>query len=158
MKELPPLHETAPESIRILQTLGRGRAAQARLVEATFGDGRCVRCVEKVFAPGLLTRLIYRIGFQAPFAYQTSFDAIAASFYRRRVAGAALAATDLDADVAMPLYVRYDDDMSAWVLAATWIDGRGVKPIGIDDRRIRRAALRWGARASQSCEVDQGST
>ena len=144
MKKLPQLHESAPETVQIVKTLGRGRAAQARLVDATFGDGRRVRCVEKVFAPGFLTRFIYRIAFQAPFAYQTNFDAIAACFYRRRVAAAALAAGDQDAKVAMPLYTRYDEQASAWVLAATWIDGRGVRPSDVDDRRLCRLLTRWG--------------
>lgn len=128
----------APTSIRVLRTLGHGRAAQAQLVEATMPDGRVVTCVEKVFAPGLLTRTIYRIAFQSPFAYQSNRDAILSCFYRRRVAAAVLAGSDIDAAVALPLYVRFDESARAWVLAAEWIDGRGIKPAAADSSRIRR--------------------
>tara|TARA_R110002049_G_scaffold4601_4_gene31822 strand:- start:42870 stop:45191 length:2322 start_codon:yes stop_codon:yes gene_type:complete len=155
--ERPDHANRTPDSVRVLRVLGNGRAARAQLVEATFRDGRTAMCVEKVFAPGLLTRLIYRIGFQSPFAYQTNRDAIAASFYRRRVAAAALELTDLDADVAMPIYVRYDVDASAWVLAAQWIDGRGIRPEPPDDRRIRRAIGRKvAAKKSSRQSRDEG--
>jgi hypothetical protein len=129
---------TAPTSVRVLRTLGQGRAAQAQLVEAFMPDGRVLKCVEKVFAPGLLTRTIYRLSFQSPFAYQSNRDAILACFYRRLVAAAVLAASDIDASIAHPLYVRFDKTERAWVLAAEWIDGRGIKPAAADDSRIRR--------------------
>jgi len=58
-----------PLDVNVLRTLGHGRAARAQLVEALMPDGEKIRCVEKVFAPGLLTRVIYRLSFQAPFAY-----------------------------------------------------------------------------------------
>ena len=135
-------HQCAPQSVQVLRVLGHGRAARAQLVEATFADGGRIQCVEKVFAAGWLTRMIYRIAFQSPFAYQTNLDAITASYYRRRVAAAALQLSDLDADVAMPLYVRYDESASAWVLAAKWIDGRGLKPPPADDHRLRRSVGR----------------
>ncbi len=127
-----------PTSVRVLRTLGHGRAAQAQLVEAVMSDGRVVKCVEKVFAPGLLTRTIYRLSFQSPFAYQSNRDAILACFYRRRVAAAVLAGSHIDASIACPLYVRFDEAARAWVLAAEWIDGRGIKPAAADDSRIRR--------------------
>lgn len=127
-----------PASVRVIRTLGHGRAARAQLVEATMTDG-CVRtCVEKVFAPGLLTRVIYRLSFQAPFAYQSNEDAIRTCFFRRRVAAAVIAATDTDAEIAQPLYVRFDESEKAWVLAADWIDGRGIKPAPTDASRIKR--------------------
>ena len=70
--------EAAPERVRVIRELGQGRAATARLVDATFSDGTTLRCVEKVFRPGLLTKAIYRICFFAPFAYQFNEDAIRA--------------------------------------------------------------------------------
>jgi hypothetical protein len=122
----------------VLRTLGQGRAARAQLVESTMADGRVITCVEKVFAPGLLTRLIYRLSFQSPFAYQSNSDAIKACYYRRRVAAAIFASSDDDVDIAMPIYVRYDTSHRAWVLAARWVDGRGIKPAAADAARIRR--------------------
>ena len=101
-------------------------------------DGRVVQCVEKVFAPGLLTRAIYRLSFQSPFAYQSSRDAILACFYRRRVAATVLANSNIDAGIASPLYVRFDEEAQAWVLAAEWIQGRGIKPAPADGNRLRR--------------------
>ena len=127
-----------PLEVLVIRTLGHGRAAKAQLVDATFADGRVVRCVEKVFAPGILTRTIYRASFQAPFAYQSNRDAILASFYRRKVASAVVAASDIKASVAAPLYVRYDHAFRAWVLAAEWIQGRGIRPGPPDTWRIRR--------------------
>ena len=135
----------APREVHVIRTLGQGRAARAQLVTATMADGRQIKCVEKVFAPGLLTRLIYRVSFQSPFAYQKNRDAIAACFYRRRVAGAVLAAAEQPSDgqlampqVAQPIYVRYDESSRAWVLAADWIDGRGIIPAPADSSRIGR--------------------
>ncbi len=137
-----------PRSVRPIRTLGKGRAAQAQLVVATLDDGSEVTCVEKVFAPGLLTRAIYRISFQAPFAYQSNADAIAACFFRRRVAAAALAASETGARIAQPLYVRYDRSHKAWVLAAEWIDGRGILPAPPDSSRIRKRLSRSSAKSS----------
>lgn len=136
MARCDPLAE--PSQIRILRTLGRGRAAQARLVEAQWADGRSLLCVEKVFVPGRLTRFIYRFSFQSPFAYQHNRDAVLACFYRRRVAAAAIAATSIKAGVAMPLYVRFDRAAGGWVLAAQWVDGRGIKPAPANRHRIRQ--------------------
>ena len=142
----------APDSVRVLRVLGHGRAAQARLVEATFAGGHRVTCVEKVFAPGRLTRLIYRLAFQSPFAYQSNRDAILACFYRRRVAACALKLAglrsadpelgSLDVDVAEPLYVRYDAEDDAWVLASQWIDGRGIRPAPANPDRVLRPVQR----------------
>ena len=105
-----------PSKVQVLRELGHGRAARAQLVEAMMPDGRVVRCVEKVFNPGRLTRLIYRLSFQSPFGYQSNQDAIQACFYRRKVAAAAIDASDVDASVAAPLYVRFDQPTSSWVL------------------------------------------
>ncbi|MGI9473058.1 MAG: hypothetical protein ACR2NZ_16070 [Rubripirellula sp.] len=130
-----------PLKVRVLRTLGNGRAARAQAVEAFMPDGRVVQCVEKVFAPGLLTRIIYRLSFQSPFAYQSNRDAILACFYRRRVAAAVLANSGIDAKIATPLYIRFDEDSQAWVLAAEWIQGRGIKPAPADGARVRRGLL-----------------
>ena len=156
-----------PTSVRVLRTLGHGRAARAQLVMATMADGSEVQCVEKVFAPGLLTRLIYRFSFQSPFGYQKNRDAIATSFYRRKVAAAVFAAESelqedalATPDVAQPLYVRYDKPTAAWVLAAKWVDGRGIIPAPSDSsrvsRRLRFLTTRGQAeRAKRNDEVDQ---
>ena len=125
-----------PASVRVLKVLGKGRAAKAQLVDATMADGSVHRCVEKVFAPGRLTRTIYRLSFQAPFGYQKNRDAILTAFYRRRVAAAAIAASDVQADVAMPMYVRYSESDQAWVLAAQWVNGRGIKPEPANPKRV----------------------
>ncbi|WP_182865287.1 hypothetical protein [Stieleria mannarensis] len=131
--KLPDPIESAPVEVRIVRKLGKGRAATARLVDATFADGLTQRVVEKVFCPGRLTRTIYRLCFFAPFAYQFNRDAILACFFRRRVAAEVLRRHQLDADVTMPrvakpLYVRFDAAAPGWVLAAEHIDGRGVRP------------------------------
>ncbi|MDG2013808.1 MAG: hypothetical protein P8J33_09900 [Pirellulaceae bacterium] len=136
MTRCDPLAE--PSQIRVLRTLGQGRAARARLVEARWPNGRSMLCVEKVFVPGRLTRFIYRVSFQSPFAYQHNRDAVLACFYRRRVAAAAISATSIKAGVAMPLYVRFDKVAGGWVLAAEWIDGRGIKPAPANRHRFRR--------------------
>jgi hypothetical protein len=149
-----------PRSVRVLRTLGQGRAAQAELVDAVMPDGRVLRCVEKVFNPGLLTRTIYRCSFQSPFAYQSNRDAILACFYRRRVAAGVLAGSDIDVSIASPLYVRFDSTVRSWVLGSEWIDGRGIKPAPADPVRVRRwlAAKAGGEQpddaAKQPHEVD----
>lgn len=126
-----PLHDRVmdvPKHVRMLRILGNGRAATAELVEATWDDGTRVQCVEKVFAPGLLTRVIYRIAFASPFAYQANKHAILASFYRRRVVSMLLRSEGFSVDVAQPYYVRYDQRRHAWVLAAEYVQGRGPIP------------------------------
>jgi hypothetical protein len=127
-----------PRSIRPLRVLGTGRAAEARLVAATLADGRELVCVEKVFRPALLTRAIYRVCFQSPFPYQFSADAIRACFYRRRVAAAIVRAVVPDADVAMPLYVRWHATDEAMVLGSEYIAGRGIVPAATDSHMLRR--------------------
>lgn len=116
-----------PEPLRVtkIRVLGNGRAATAELVEAVWADGSRTRCVEKVFDPGLLTRVIYRIAFAAPFAYRSNRHAILACFYRRRVIASWLKRKNATVRVATPLYVRFDQPRRAWVLAAEWIEGRG---------------------------------
>ncbi len=122
--------------------LGHGRAAEARLVEVTTHDGTKLQCVEKVFCPGRLTRAIYRLFFQSPFAYQHNQHAIKAAFYRRRVAWAMCKVFVPQADVARPLYVRWDAPTQALVLASQWIAGRGIIPQEADPLMIRRQLLR----------------
>jgi hypothetical protein len=132
-----------PHSIRTIKVLGRGRAAEARLVSATLQGGEERLCVEKVFRPGLLTRAIYRIAFQAPFAYQTCEHAILASFYRRRVAGAIALAMKASARVAEPYYVRWDAKTQSFVLACEYIRGRGILPQPLDSHSMRRWLASW---------------
>lgn len=137
--------------MQVVRVLGKGRAAQAQLVDAVMHDGSVIRCVEKVFAPGKLTRLIYRLSFQSPFAYQKCADAIKAAFFRRRVAARVLKFGEVDCDVAEPLYVRFDKDESAWVLAAKWIDGRGIRPESVSSEML------WGSKRGQIAVVPQAT-
>ena len=120
-----PSEPIAVETIRIL---GKGRAAVATLVEATMKSGEKVRCVEKRFTPGWLTRCIYRLSFQSPFAYQSNRNAILTAYYRRLVASQILAGLNFPSSIAAPLYVRFDRPSRSWVLAAEWIQGRGIRP------------------------------
>ena len=126
-----------PAAVTPVRTLGSGRAAQAILVKATGVDGEERLCVEKVFNPGLLTRSIYRCCFQAAFPYQTSHHAILACYHRRRVASKLIKALVPDVRIAEPLYVRWDDQASAFVLAAEFIEGRGIRPAAARPDRIR---------------------
>lgn len=135
---IPSQGSQQPVEVRCLEVLGAGRAAEARLVVATTADGQSETCVEKLFAPGILTRLIYRFCFQAAFAYQSNQDAILAAFYRRRVAWALCKALLPEVGVARPLYVRWDKQSKALVLASEWIRGRGIIPQPVDRRMIRR--------------------
>lgn len=132
-----------PEAVRTVRVLGHGRAAEARLVEATLADAKQLFCVEKVFRPALLTRIIYRIAFQSAFAYQTCQNAILASFYRRRVASAIVEGMGDGIRVAEPLYVRWDIEAQAFVLAAEFIRGRGILPQAPDPYSMRRWLARW---------------
>jgi hypothetical protein len=147
-----------PQSVTTVRVLGHGRAAEARLVRVKLASEQSsidpklidrsdadaddahntLLCVEKVFHPGLLTRLIYRASFQAPFAYQSNSDAILASFYRRRVAASIIRAMIPAARVAVPLYVRWDQQTCAMVLASEFIRGRGIVPAPTDSWMIRR--------------------
>lgn len=127
-----------PEKIRTIKVLGRGRAAEARLVSVTVAGGATKQCVEKVFRPALLTRAIYRIAFQAPFAYQSCQHAILASFYRRRVAAAIVEAMGQGCRVAEPYYVRWDAESQAYVLASEFVPGRGIVPAPLDSFSVRR--------------------
>ena len=131
-----------PQTLTLLATVGQGRAAQARLVEAIDRNGECRLCVEKLFRPPLLTRLIYRIAFQAPFAYQWCDEAIVASFYRRRVAAVVVEALLPTVRVARPLYVRWDKGASAFVLGTEFVNGRGIIPQGVDRYVLRRGFAR----------------
>ena len=126
-----------PTKVTPVRTLGSGRAAQAILVKATGVDGEERLCVEKVFNPGLLTRFIYRFCFQAAFPYQTSHHAILACYHRRRVASKLIKALVPDVQIAEPLYVRWDDQASAFVLAAEFVKGRGIRPAAARPDRIR---------------------
>ena len=150
----PPIDPVAdrPTSVQLRRVLGAGRAATARLVDATFENGRTCCCVEKVFSPGRLTQTIYRLGFQSPFAYQSNRDAILACFYRRRVAAGVLSTTDLDVSVAQPTYVRFDEATRSWVLAAEWIDGRGIRPAPYESGRLKRIRTKANVRID---EVDE---
>ena len=146
-----------PANLRVIRILGCGRAARAQLVDAKMPDGSVVRCVEKVFDPGLLTRTLYRLSFAAPFAYQSNVHAIRTSFYRRRVAATVIGASDINASVAMPMYTRFDTATRSWVLAAQWVDGRGIRPEKANSRRIRdwlRSHKAPDDRKAGSAEID----
>jgi hypothetical protein len=154
------IEQSIPIPVRVqrVDVLGKGRAASAELVDAHWADGTTTRCVEKVFAPGRLTRLIYRIAFAAPFAYRSNRHAIQACFYRRRVVAGLLQREGIDVHVAKPLYVRFDRPRQAWVLAAEWIEGRGpiVQGNGSDEmsrlvgtmRQLEDRLVGWGMHGS----------
>jgi hypothetical protein len=139
----------SPQSIQAVRLLGQGRAAQARLVTVTLADGTRHDCVEKVFRPALLTRIIYRVAFQAPFAYQACQHAILASFYRRRVASAVVRAMNAGARVAEPYYVRWDAESQAFVLASEFIRGHGIVPAATDSHSVRRRVASWWGRSNR---------
>ncbi|KLU01749.1 putative transmembrane protein [Rhodopirellula islandica] len=147
-----------PIRVQRVGVLGNGRAASAELVDAQWADGTTTRCVEKVFAPGMLTRVIYRIAFAAPFAYRSNRHAIHASFYRRRVVAGLLEREGSGVRVAKPLYVRFDRPRQAWVLAAEWIEGRGpivkrddsdeMSPLVGTMRQLEDRLVGWGMHGS----------
>lgn len=151
---LPADESWSPTQIEPILTLGKGRAAQAILVRAEDALGNQRYCVEKIFAPGLLTRLIYRCTFQAPFAYQNSADSILACFYRRRTAAALVRAMIPEAAVAQPLYVRWDASTRAYVLGSELICGRGIRPAAVNPRMIREA---WQQRFHKSASPEEQS-
>ena len=172
--QIPTTAAALPQAVETIRVLGHGRAAEARLVRVSLAaepygsfvrDGQAFRladgaasllCVEKVFRPGLLTRLIYRLSFQAPFAYQDNADAILASFYRRRVAASIVQAMIPEARVAQPLYVRWDQQSGAMVLASEFIRGRGITPAAADPRMLRRLAARLLGRGEQVSPAPAG--
>ncbi|MFH1018575.1 MAG: hypothetical protein V1798_10415 [Pseudomonadota bacterium] len=108
-----------------LKILGRGRAANAVLVELHTPEGRR-KVVEKHFVPAGLTRGIYKAFFGAPFPYGVNRDAALACLYRRHVAEALLEAEER-CRVAKALYVRQCAG-GHWVLGTEWIQGRPVAP------------------------------
>lgn len=126
--ENPAGPEIEPIDVHVIKVLGKGRAATARLVDVTLGDGSTIRAVEKLFAPGLLTRTIYRLAFWAPFAYRDNRNAILTAYYRRRIAAEIFRRSNLPVSVAQSRYVRFDEQANAWVLGADWIQGRGIRP------------------------------
>jgi hypothetical protein len=150
--------KNAPCTVHVIRELGKGRAATARLVEATFADGSSLRCVEKVFNPGWLTRTIYRLSFFAPFAYQFNRSAIMACFFRRRVAAEVLRRRAVDVGVAAPLYVRFDPNAPGWVLAAEHVDGRGVRPASRGEIHPEIDQLVAVMRQARDALVDAGLT
>ncbi len=119
------LGRTGPAEVTRIRVLGRGRAANAILVEVSTPDGTR-KVVEKHFEPAGLTRGIYKLFFGAPFPYGIREDAALACLYRRRVAGALLAAEE-GYRVAEALYVRRCQ-AGHFVLGTEWIAGRPVAP------------------------------
>lgn len=126
-------------TIEILKEIGAGRAATASLVRVHTEGEEPVDCVEKRFNPGLLTRFVYWCFFQSPFPYQHVRQAISAAYYRRVAASRILRAkTGVETPVAEPLYTRWDEEYSAYVLAARFVKGRGIKPQEADPMVVRR--------------------
>ena len=78
-----------------------------------------------------------------PFAYQSNRDAILACYHRRIVVGQILRGLNSPVHVAKPLYVRFDRVSNCWVLAAEWIQGRGIRPMDTDATRPRRVIRRF---------------
>jgi len=139
--------EAREVTIEPQRVLGHGRAAEATLVRLVGADGQALECVEKRFAPGFLTRFLYGLFFQSPFAYQASEDAILAALFRRQVAldllryfhgGAKL--------VAEAYYVRWDEASQSYVLGTEFIRGRGIIPQDVDPLFLRRFLFNYLAR------------
>lgn len=131
--------EAREVTIEPQRVLGHGRAAEATLVRLVRADGQVLDCVEKRFEPGFLTRFLYGLFFQSPFAYQASEDAILAALFRRQVAldllryfhgGAKL--------VSEAYYVRWDEASQSYVLGTEFIRGRGIIPQDVDPLFLRR--------------------
>jgi hypothetical protein len=116
---------TGPAEVTRLRVLGRGRAANAILVDLRTPEGSR-KVVEKHFDPAGLTRGVYKLFFGAPFPYGINQDSALACLYRRHVAGALLAAEE-GYRVAEALYVRRCQ-AGHWVLGTEWIEGRPVAP------------------------------
>jgi len=128
--------------IEPIKVLGAGRAATATLVRVYPEGGEPFECVEKCFAPGLLTRFVYWFFFQSPFPYQHDRNAIGATYYRRSVASKILSSLNgVECPVAESLYTRWDSENQAYVLAAKFVAGRGIVPQEIDPLWIRRTAF-----------------
>ena len=139
MKETASCNLTLPggrkEKARIsdIKLLGRGRAAEAWLVEVHRDGRETYRCVEKRFSPSGLTRFIYSSCFQSPFPYSTLLDSALCCMYRRMVARKILTwdRPDRDPLVADALYARLDQNSPGPpvpVLGTYFIDGIGLRP------------------------------
>jgi hypothetical protein len=131
--------EPRPVTIEPQRVLGHGRAAEATLVRLIGPDGTTLQCVEKRFAPGFLTRLLYSLCFQSPFAYQASEEAILAALFRRQVARDLMRYLHAGAHlVADAFYVRWDEASRSYVLGTEFIPGRGLIPQEVDPLFVRR--------------------
>ena len=129
--------ETVSLSLTYERTLGSGRSATARLVRVEGLHGEPCMIVEKVFRPGLLTRLIYALAFQAPFGYRYNAAAIITAFYRRRVARALLAAHDIPLRISNALYYRWSEDDSAFILGTEYVAGPGLQVNPVNTHMVR---------------------
>ena len=129
--------ETVSLSLTYERTLGSGRSATARLVRVEGLHGEPCMIVEKVFRPGLLTRLIYALAFQAPFGYRYNEAAIITAFYRRRVVRALLAAHDIPLRISNALYYRWSEDDSAFILGTEYVAGPGLQVNPVNTHMVR---------------------
>ncbi len=129
--------ETVSLSLTYERTLGSGRSATARLVRVEgLHDEPCM-IVEKVFRPGLLTRFIYALAFQAPFGYRYNEAAIITAFYRRRVVRALLAAHDIPLRISNALYYRWSEADRAFVLGTEYVPGSGLQVNPVNEHMVR---------------------
>jgi hypothetical protein len=112
-----------------LKTLGRGRGARVDLVR----DLRSHRLTaEKVFGFGrglssLITNMLYRFCYQAPFPYRATASAVWAAYFRRKALRLLTEYWFGVSCVADALYVRWDADSKAFVLGTEYIAGHGPR-------------------------------
>jgi len=122
-------------NLELISVLGEGRGAEARLVRDLHTEQLIVEKVEKA---GPLTRFIYAVTFQAPFAYKRNHDAIRTAFYRRMIIQDLNALWELDLKFSDALYTRWDSETNSFVLGTEHIAGKGPIPNPVDGEYVLR--------------------
>ena len=124
-------------SIESLACLGKGRAAEVRLVrhietgrtyaEKLFGSSRSL--------PEMGRNAIHMACFQAPFPYNSKENAIRAALYRRKVLRDLTQFWFGTPMIADAHYTRWDESAKGYVLGTEYVNGRGPKPGEFDPRK-----------------------
>lgn len=133
-------------SLEFIRTLGRGRGARVDLVRDVH-TGRLI--AEKVFGFGRglsssLTTILYRLCYQAPFAYRTTASAVWSAYYRRKVLRLLSEYWFGRPCVADAFYVRWEPAAQAFVLGTEYVPGRGPRVAATDLYLLQRW---WGTSA-----------
>jgi hypothetical protein len=134
--------DEGPITLRLeyIKTLGRGRGARVDLMR----DQRSNRLIaEKVFGFGrglslLITKTLYRLCYQAPFAYRATASAVWAAYYRRKALRLLTEYWFGVPCVADALYVRWDAESKAFVLGTDYIAGHGPRLSPPDPYLVQR--------------------